>query len=404
MKRLIIFGICIIALMFTSHSYSQVNFRGSLQSSIYGWENFNGNQQWDYYQGLQFRIAPENYSNLYFSTYLREAYRGDPADWEEKVYNLYANWDITRNYRVRVGRQFLYQGVMNGTVDAVLLSANPVKNLRISAMVGTEATLERTLKIRDWDNGNVLGGFLAYTLPCQRNSLEISYFQKERWDELYWQQAGAAFRGTVMNHLNYYLRYDHNLLKSEYQNLRFRLSYFTPKWTATAEFNSMKPMIYEDSFFNIFDIEAHNQIRTAGTYRLGNYELGLQYLFTVYEAHEFYILYKEDNDSRVIATVGNQWGTIGVIFQNGAGGNNIGYYGDIRYEFLPNLTANLYHSFYNYERATTNISEEALDFSAGLSYRLRNMLILSGEVQESSNSYYDSDWRGLFRLTYLFRN
>ncbi len=401
MKRTMFFLAFTIFCLIAVTGYSQVNIRGSLQSSLHAWENFQQTDFLDYYQGLSLRISPQNYSNLYFSTFLRGARRGDPTDWEEKVYNMYANWDITKNYRLRIGRQFLFNGVMNGTVDGVLLSGKVFKNLQVKALVGTEATLQRTLKIRDWDNGNVLGGYLSYTLPWQ-NRLQVSYFQKERLSELYWQQLGASFRGYLYGNLNYYARLDYNLLKSEYQTMRFRLSYYVDKWSATAEFTSMRPRIYEDSFFNIFDVKAHNQIRAAGTYKVGNYQLGLQYLYTIYEVHDFYILHKDDNDNRVIASVTSKYGTLGAIYQSGFGGDNIGYYAEIRYEVLPNLTAKLYNSFYNYERATTNISENALAFSAGLSYRFRNLFIFNGEIQESQNSYFENDWRGLFRITYLF--
>jgi hypothetical protein len=404
MKPIVIISIVILSMVFFSNAVSQVKVGGWLQSNVYAWENLQENQQWDFYQGLQLRVTPQQFSDLYANTFLRVAYRGDPAEWEERVYNMYLNWGNTRKYRVRVGRQFLYRGVMNGTVDAVELSGTFFKKFRAVALVGTEAPYERPLKIRNWDNGNVMGGFLSYRMPWQ-NSFEVSYFQKQRWSDLYWQLLGATFHGYLGNNLNYYFRYDHNLLSESYQEMTGRLTYYAPKWSAGLEYNSLKPKIYEDSFFNIFEVNPHNQIRAIFDYRLNSdWSTSLQLLHTVYNPVQYYILFKDTDDNRVIVSMAHRrFGALGLIYQNGYGGENIGYYADIRYEFMPNWTARLFNSFYKYERAFTSISQDALAFSVGLQYRLQTRLLIDAEIQQQANGYFDSDYRGLFRLTYLFQ-
>jgi hypothetical protein len=91
-----------------------------------------------------------------------------------------------------------------------------------------------------------------------------------------------------------------------------------------------------------------------------------------------------------------------VILQNGYGGDNLGYFADLSYEFLPGLTARFYNSYYNYERATTNISQDALAFMGGLRYHLKNQILLDAELQQSSNNIYKNNLRLLARITYLF--
>jgi hypothetical protein len=383
---------------------AQVKVGGWLQSNLYAWENLQENQQWDFYQGLQLRITPQKFSDLYANTFLRVAYRGDPAEWEERVYNLYLNWGNTRKYRLRVGRQFLYRGVMNGTVDGLEVSGTFFRNLRAVALVGMEAPYERSFDIKKWDDGNVLGGFLAYRLPWQ-NNLEVSYFQKQRSSELYWQLLGATFHGFLSEKLNYYLRYDHNLKSEGYQEMTGRLTYYETKWSLGIEYNSVKPKIYEDSYFNIFNVNAHNQFRAIFNYRLNkDFSTGLQWLHTVYDPAAYYVLFKDTDDNRLIASLAHRrFGAFGIIYQNGYGGENIGYYADIRYEFIPNWTARLFNSFYKYERAFTSISQDALAFSLGLQYRLQTRLLLDAEIQQQANGYFKNDYRGLMRLTYLFQ-
>jgi hypothetical protein len=403
MKRSILFLALGLTFVLYSVLFSQIKFDGWLQSSMYAWENYNENQQWDFYEGLQLRVTPQKHSNLYLNTFMRLAYRGDPADWQEKVYNLYLNWGIGQNYRIRTGRQFLYKGVINGTLDAVQLSGQFFKKFQVAAVVGTEATIDRNFKIRHWDNGNVIGGFLAYRLPRQ-SSLELSYFQKERWSELYWQLLGTTLQGYIGSAWNYYLRFDYNMLSSNYQAMRGRVTYLTNRWSLSAEYNSQRPRIYEDSFFNIFQVKSYNQIRATFTFKVNAYDLGLQLLHTVYNAYDYYILFKDDNDFRLIGSIGHsKYGTLGMIYQNGFGGDNIGYYADLQYYILPDLRFRFFNSYYNYERAATNISEDALSFSAGLGYRWKNILLLEGELQQSSNNLYQNDLRGLMRVTYFFQ-
>jgi hypothetical protein len=289
-------------------------------------------------------------------------------------------------------------------VDAVELSGTFFGNLRAAALVGTEAPYERPLKIRNWDNGNVMGGFLSYRLPWQ-NSLEVSYYQKQRFSELYWQLLGTTFHGYLGNNLNYYFRYDHNILSSNYQEMTGRLTYYQPKWSVGVEYNSLKPRIYEDSFFNIFEVNPHNQIRSIFDYRFSNqFSASLQWLHTVFNPVEYYILFKDTDDDRIIASLAHRrFGAFGIIYQTGYGGENLGYYADIRYEFIQNWTARLFNSFYKYERAFTSISQDALAFSVGVQYRLQTRLLIDAEIQQQANGYFKNDYRGLFRLTYLFQ-
>ena len=370
---------------------AQLSVRGYLRSSIYGWENPAENQQWDFYQGMRLRLAPRNSSRIFLNTFLRAAYRGDPAEWQEKIYNMYLNWDIAGKYRFRLGRQFLYYGVLNGTADGALLSGKLNRNFRVKLFAGSEAPPDRLLKLTRWKEGNVLGGYLGFALGG-KGRMNLSYIQKTRSGEKYWQQLGTDLNAFLNKQLNLYARLDYNLLSSNYQVLRIRLNYLKRNCSLAGEFNSQKPQIYEDSFFNIFEIRAYRQFRTAAAYRFNRLELSLQYLHTIYD---------QDSDDRVIAAVNNRYGSVGVIYQTGFGGKNTGYFGEILYPILPQLSLRLYNSYYRYERTMTDISEDALSFSAGFHYRIKNLFIVQTELHQARNSYYKNDWRGLLRTSYL---
>lgn len=70
---------------------------------------------------------------------------------------------------------------------------------------------------------------------------------------------------------------------------------------------------------------------------------------------------------------------------------------------MSNLTLKLYGSYNNYQRHLVEISEDAIAFSGGVDFRPWEFLSLMADVEQSSNSFYDNDVRGLFRMLYWFR-
>ena len=116
-------------------------------------------------------------------------------------------------------------------------------------------------------------------------------------------------------------------------------------------------------------------------------------------------MYEEDESTNQIhATVSGAYGMIGLLYQSGYGGDNTGIYGSIRYSLLTNLILHVRSSYYQYERQTTAISEDATAISGGLTYKLSAYWQVQAEIQERINSYYENDVRGLFRIRYAFNN
>ncbi|MEJ2545953.1 MAG: hypothetical protein P8Y99_17970, partial [Calditrichaceae bacterium] len=312
------------------------------------------------------------------------------------IYNAYLNFlSPCRKWDARIGRQFVYSGVMNGTVDGISLNIRPIDKIALKILAGMEAPIDRSLELTQWDDGNVIGAFGSYKV-AEAFNVSASYVQKTRSEEMYWQLAGGSLSGKVLNNLFYQAQYEHNLKTSQYQTMRFRLNYLLTKWNLFAEYNSQRPKIYEDSIFQIFEQTAFNQIRAGGGYQIGNYNIGL---------HDVYTMYEEDESTNQIhATVSGTYGMIGLLYQSGYGGDNTGVYGAIRYSVLNNLILHVRSSYYQYERQTTAISEDATAISGGITYKLSSSWQVKAEVQERINSYYNNDVRGLFRIRYAFNN
>ncbi|KAA3613152.1 MAG: hypothetical protein D8M58_12655 [Calditrichaeota bacterium] len=373
---------------------AQVNIRGNLSTSLYSFESAGNENNLNFYQGLYFKVTPENNPDFYFKSNLRLIKTSNPSEWNNKVYNSHIGWRTSlMKTELRLGRQFVYSGVISGTMDALYLSLSPVANLNMKFVGGVVAPFDRKPEVTQWDDGNVLGAYTSYRFDKALKT-DISYFQKTRNEELYWQQAGASFSGT-MNQLFYRVKYDHNLLTSEYQAIRSNLTYYLDLWSFSAEYSSQRPRVYEDSFFSIFKIKAHNQIRVAATRNISEYQVGLQFINTSFEEGE--------SSNQVLATLGNKWGILGLIYQGGYGGDNIGIYAEVKYQLLNNLKLNLHSSHYKYQRQSVQIDENATAFMAGLQYQMLKSLRLDLQLQESINNAYESDLRGLFRLNYSFK-
>lgn len=414
MKPSRLYLILVLILFLSLPVISQVRVSGNLQSALYAWENSAENKLYDFYQYAQFRLQPSQNPDFYLGTYFRFARTGqerlsgdkiyaqgeDVYDWDDRLYNLYLHWNTPdKRLKLRLGRQFIYQGVVNGTLDGLLASVKATDDLTIKVFAGLEAPENRAFELRKADEGTALGGYLSYRLPWQ-NKVDLSYFQKTRKvpkpnaeeTETVWQLLGLAFTGQTKS-LYYQAYYDHNLKSEEFQGMRYRLTYYWRQWSVMGEYNSQRPRLYEDSFFRVFKIDAYNQMRAGVTYDINRYQVGLQYIFT--DVH-----YSESN--QFLLSLGNPWGNIGLVLQTGDAGENFGAYGQIRYPVMAQLTAKAYAAYYNYERQTTVISEDAVGLSAGLEYRPIQLVSLEGEIQQSNNSFFKNDTRGLFRLNIFF--
>lgn len=370
-----------------------MNISGNLSSSMYSYESKGDKSNLDFYQGVNFRISPQNNPNFYFQNNLSFIKRSEPSEWDNKLYSSYFGWNIPENHlQFKLGRQFLYSGVITGTMDALVVSASPLKQMNFKVVGGLVTPFDRAFEFTKWSDGNILGAYTSYRFNSALKT-DVSYVQKTRDDEIYWQQAGAVFSGSFTN-LFYYLKYEHNLLTSEYQTYKANVSYNLEDWFVSAEYSSQKPRIYEDSFFSLFKINKNDQIRFALTRKVNDYKLGLQFINTSYP--------KNENTQQILTTISNNWGIIGLVYQVGYGGDNLGIYAEIDYKLLSNLNFNLYSSHYKYERQSVQIEEQATSFSTGLQYSPYTFLRVDLQVQETVNSFYKSDFRGFLRLNYSF--
>ncbi|NNE33636.1 MAG: hypothetical protein HKN13_00255, partial [Rhodothermales bacterium] len=207
-------------------AFSQVEFSGTTQSYLYSYETADGDQRGDFYQGLRFRTWLREAPQLQLRSYMRVARRGDPGDWEARLYNGFLRWKPDSRVDLRLGRQFLYDGVINASSDALSIAATPTNDIRVRLVAGLETPGDRAFEFLSPDDGYILGAYASGRF-AREAKLDVSYFQRTRSDELVWQLAGAMLTGQVIEGLTYLAQLDYNLQDEDYQRMRYRLSYAT---------------------------------------------------------------------------------------------------------------------------------------------------------------------------------
>lgn len=374
---------------------AQASATGRLYTALYAAEDTARGNLNDAYFGMLLNAAPvATQRNLRFKADLRVARQGEPADWGEKVFSLYLDWrSLDRRFDARLGRQFLYRGVLNGTADGLWLRARPVEKFELGVFGGLAARFGRSLDLLSWDDGGTLGGVASYRFGPQARA-EITYINRRSSGETGWHQIGGILTGRIVPSLLYDAQLDYNIEKEELQAGRLRLMYLIERWTVSAEFNNQKPRIFEDSYFNIFEIDAFNQIRGGVSYRFGRYAVGAAYLHTEYE--------EDESADEIILSVTSPWGSVGGTVQGGYGGERVGVFGEARYEVIRRLELIGRASHQSYERRNISIEQDATGLAAGLRFRPMQPWLLRAEIQQSVNSYFDDNWRLLLRASYAF--
>ncbi len=395
MKTIRIFSILLV-LLNCQLATAQIRYKLNLRSQLYLWENDAGNRQNDFYQNVGLWVKPLSGKQLTVKSFFRLARRGAPGRWEEKIYNAYLNWKSdNQKWQVRLGRQFLFHGVIQGSMDGLQVKLQPFQKWQVVAVAGSAVPVDRALQFLNVSD-NLVGGLFSDYRFSRTLRANVSYFQKARNGKTIWRQAGVSLSGFLRDFSLFYdVQAEFDLLNSTYQELRFLSEYYLQKWTLRLEVSQQRPRIYEDFLYNMFEIEGYSQLRTGVGYRLGAYRLNLDYILTLFEGAK---------TNRLIAGVAAGWGSLNLLWQDDHGGKNFGVFGQLNHTFFNKLNIYFSSSYYVYERFRTALNQDATALTAGVNYRLLPPLRLGVQLQQMKNRYYNNDLRGLFQLNYRLKH
>ncbi len=382
--------ILFLLLLMAYTAQAQIRVRSQVTSSLYFHEGENKTSVTDFYQDVSLDLASRDKEGFKLSGYFN-VYRPAMADaWRSRFYKGYLQWRSgALRFKARLGRQFFYRDVINGSLDGLSLEYQPVSFLRLALVGGRSVSWNRESSTGD-DYGLGMEVKINRVLPF---NVGLSYYQKQRPSGLYRQQAGAIFNGALFR-WRYLLQYRHDLLSGSYQRIRLMLFHAFRQSNLTLEATSQKPEIYEDLFRQLFELEAFNQLRVGYRFFLEDYAFNLRVAATLFNEGE--------SSARLNFSVSRKWGSLGIVYENGYFGRRGGLTGSLNYDLTTALAVYMSSSYYNYERRLIRAPEEATALAAGIRYRLNRQGYADVQLQQGINRVYASELRGLLRFNYRF--
>ena len=164
---------------------------GRLATSFYAWERFDtvGTSQRSVraFQAVQLSIAQDNVSlhtSLMGAANVAGAF-GDAG--RVRLYNLYLSWlNIGKSVDLHLGRQLVFAGVGNGTIDGIVAQASFLnRGIRVTGFAGATVSPEFTDVRKNMHDNYHFGGQIVTTMiPDAR--VGISYANRREERDPYW--------------------------------------------------------------------------------------------------------------------------------------------------------------------------------------------------------------------------
>ena len=404
-----------------------------LVSSAYAWERQDtvgvSSQHLFGYQTVQLSLAGKDvafYSYVQgFNDFTGPA-KNDPL---VRLYNLYVRWSNIANVAdLSVGRQAVYAGVGNGTVDGGMATIK-LFDTRLK-MVGYYGLLpaprQKAELIGDKKNNFMTGAQLLVS-PVEFADLTLSYMKRNIKPETYIglrrdslfnpypveikpsataeeylsADASLEYGGWISG----YARYDYDVLQEKMSRVQFfaRVKPFESfavkalqPFGLTAEYVQREPRLQFNSIFTVF---AYNTLK--------EYEVGGEYAITpMWQVFAKYgsVSYGDEDSKRVTVGVNGDHISASVT-------RNVGYAGELSaasasfgYPLFENkLMPTLMASFAQYKLSeSASKLNDALSVGLGLVFRPIPVLSLDAQGQWIQNKIYKNDIRLFVRASYLF--
>jgi len=381
-------------LLVSSVAFSQgLRFHGFVRNSIYSYDADKTHTR--AYQYVRLGVATNNnrFSLNSSMRALTDANQPLTNDQRFKAYtlNLQCRDLLWKRLNLTIGRQFLHPGTVMGALDGVNGNLKILKYLSLQFYAGTESHFQRAFKIYKVQDSFVTGGLLqVHKLFSSR--LQLLYLQKKNDAAIFWQLAGINFDNTLLplTRLRVQAHYDlqNNRLHRLLASVRNR---WCDKFMTTLEYKSQYPQVYANSYFTIFEPNAYQQFRlNAAVEFIKGYYLSGQYQLVQFE---------DDNANRMFLTLQNNNGSIGLVYESGFAGDQLGLMFDYAYEVFHNLLVSVYIDYSKYRTEEVYEYDNQLANAARLSYRFNRHWSIDVEYQWLNNRYKEMDSRFLNHIS-----
>lgn len=345
-----------------------------------------------------------------------------------RLYNLYLKWaNIGNLVDVSLGRQAVFAGVGNGTIDGGLASAKFFDSrIKLTGYYGALPAERYEAKLIDNTDKNYLAGGQLSGSPLDFAQFSVSYMQKKIKPETY---VGIR-RDSLFNpysveikpsataeeyisgdlSLDYkdfvsgYVRYDYDVLLDKNSRVQVftRVKPFQSldvkalqPLSLTGEYLQREPRLLFNSIFSAF------AFTTLKEYEIGaEYALGTQWqVFAKYGA----VSYNDGDSHQMTVGVNSDHVSLSVTRDDGKGGELSAASLSVAGPFFENKltpTVMLSYAHYKLSEYSTRL-DEALSISLGAVYRPIRVLSFDVQAQLIHNKIYNNDLRLFIRVSYL---
>jgi hypothetical protein len=337
-----------------------------------------------------------------------------------RVYNLYFRWaNIGKILDINAGRQAVYAGVGNGTIDGLSIRTRLFKEkVAVVGYWGSTVRPEYTGVRENWhDNQNF--GFQVVTTALENLRFGASYMNRLEQRDPYWTMRA---RDTTFVPVPYFIQYenraeqyisaDASYLFSNRSTLYGRFDYdldmvrpsrgqasarvpVTDELTLTGDFIYRQPRISYNSIFTAFVSSATSEVE-------GGAEYAFMPLFRAF-ARFGNVTYSGETSQRWTLGVNAGYGTFSYTGSNGYAGELQSFNLYASYPMLNNLLVpNAGVSYGSYRLSAEDARQDA--FSLLLGAILRPSAAFSCDLQGQwlTNKIYSHDVRLQAKLSYWF--
>jgi len=377
------------------------------------------------FQSVQLSMAQHDFS---VHAYLQGAVNGtnDFGDnGNVRFYNLYLRWaNIGKMLDLSLGRQAVYAGVGNGTIDGLTARARVLDNkITLTGYGGTSVNDEYTGVRKDWhDNLNMGGQVLTTLVPNAQIGLSYMYRGEERdsYMALRETQLGDSLKtylyipfmiggGSIAEQLgsadaswsyggrvSVYGRYDYDFNYKETSrgqgSVRVNV---TDALALTGDYTYRKPRISFNSIFSVFTMNSTSQV-----------EGGLEYGFTpLLRAFGKLGVVSYTDTSSLAWTLGlnSGYGSVSYSGSTGYAGELESFSAQAAYPFFDRLLVPTFGvSWSLYRLSAEDLRHSAVAVLAGATVRPTRNFSFDVQGQWMANRMYSRDMRLQVKLMYWF--
>ncbi len=372
------------------------------------------------YESAQLSMAQNDFS---VHAYLQGAVNGTSQfgdDGNVRFYNLYFRWaNIARALDLSLGRQAVYAGVGNGTIDGLTARARILDDrITVTGYGGSTVNDAYTGVRKDWhDNLNLGGQVITTLIPGAR--IGLSYMNKREEADPYWtlrsrdttftpvpyyianesvaRQLGSAdaswWYGDVLSVYGRY-DYDFNYMETSRGQGSVRVN-VTPVLALTGDYTYRKPQISFNSIFSAFTMNATTQVE-------GGVEYGFTPLLRAFGKLGV-VSYTDTTSMTWSVGLNSGYGSVSYSGSNGFAGALQSFSVMGTYPFFGTvLVPSLGLSYTSYRLTADDPRDNALAVLLGATVRPVRNFSFDVQGQWMNNRLYARDMRLQVKLMYWF--